>query len=212
MTFHPIKRISVAMFILGLSAVPAAQAQLSWSVRAGVAHPAGTFADYFDLGPTVGIQAGYPLRDQVELQVGADFDHYNAHSYFGLPNVNLWRFQVGVLADLLGRRNESWSVEAHASAGGANLRSQREFYLESSHFGVDLAPRNFDKKSLTGGAGVRLRFGGESRLSGFVGVSGFWANLGEEATEVLRLTEPEELDPLGSAMGYSLNAGFTMRP
>jgi hypothetical protein len=212
MTFHLIKRSSIVLFVLGLGAVPAAQAQVSWGLHAGVAHPSGTFADYFDLGPTVGFAAGYPLRERVALTVGGDFDHYNAHSYYGLPNVNLWRFQVGVLADLLGGSSEAWAVQAHAGAGGANLRSQREFYLESSTFGVDLDARNFAKTSLTGSGGLRLRFGGESRLSGFVGVAGFWANLGENATEVLRQTEPQTLKPLASALGYSVSAGFTMRP
>jgi hypothetical protein len=195
---------------IGLGAAPTAQAQVSWGFRAGVARPAGTFGEYFDFGPTVGVEAAYPLQGQVDLIAGVDFDHYNGRSYFGLPNVNLWRFQVGVQAGLVG--SDAVGLEAHASAGGANLRSQREFYLESSTFGVDLAPRTFDKKSLTGSGGLRLRFGGDSRLSGFVDVSGFWANLGEDATEVLRLTEPEELDPLSAAMGYAISAGFTVSP
>ena len=212
MTCHLIKRSSILLCMLGLGAVPAAQAQVSWGLRAGVAHPAGTFADYFDLGPTVGVEAGYPLRDKVALVLGADFDHYNGHSYFGLPNVNLFRFQVGVLADLLGGSSQGWAVQAQAGAGGANLRSQREFYLESSTFGVDLVSRTFAKTSLTGTGGLRFRFGGQSRLSGFVGLSGFWANLGESATEDLRQTEPLILKPLASALGYSVSAGFTMSP
>jgi hypothetical protein len=211
MTFQLTKRRSILLFVLGLGTVPAAQAQVSWGLHAGVARPAGTFDDYFDFGPTVGVEAAFPLRDRVDLVAGADFDHYNGHAYFGTPNVNLWRFQVGVLADLVGSRSDGVALQVQASAGGANLRSQREFYLESSTFGVDLAPRTFDKKSLTGNAGVRLRFGG-SRLNGFVGLSGYWANLGEDATEVLRQTEPGELDPLGAAMGYSVSAGFTISP
>jgi hypothetical protein len=212
MTFRLMWRSSIALFILGMGAVSGAQAQVSWGFHAGVARPAGTFADYFEFGPTVGVEVAYPLRDQVDLLVGADFDHYSGQSYFGLPNVNLWRFQVGVLADLVGTPSEGWGVQAHVNAGGSNLRSQREFYLESSTFGVDLAPRTFAKTSLTGSGGLRLRFGGGSRLSGFVGVSGYWASLGEDATEVLRQTEPEELEPLSSALGYSISAGFTVSP
>ena len=211
MTSRMMERTALALCVLALLAVSDARAQLSWSFEAGVAHPAGTFADYFDLGPTVGVEAGYPLRERVDLVVGAHFDHYNGHSYFGLPNVNLWRFQAGVLADLLGNP-DSWSVEARLSAGGSNLRSQREFYLESSTFGVDLDAREFARTSMTGSAGVRLRFGGQSRLNGFVGLSGYWANLGEDATEELRLTEPDALDPLGAAMGYAISAGFTVSP
>lgn len=210
--FRLIRRSSMVMCLLGLGLVPAAEAQVSWNFSAGVARPAGTFDDYFDLGPTVGVAAAYPLRGQVDLLVGADFDHYNGHAYFGTPNVNLWRFQVGLLADVLGSRSESWALEGHASAGGANLQSQREFYLESSHFGGDLDARTFAKTSFTGSAGLRFRFGGDSPLNGFVDVSGYWANLGEDATEDLRQTEPLELQPLASAMGYSISAGFTMRP
>ena len=197
---------------IGLGLATPAQAQVSWGFHAGVARPAGTFANYFDLGPTVGLEFARPMRDRLDLVLAADFDHYNGHSYFGLPNVNLWRFQVGVLADLVGAPSESWGIEAQVGAGGSSLRSQREFYLESSTFGVDLTPRTFAKTSVTGHGGLRLRFGGGSRLSGFVGVSGYWANLGEDATEDLRLTEPEELDPLSAAMGYSISAGFTVSP
>src|SRR5690606_1654361 len=127
---------------LGLAA-PTLSAQVSWGFRAGVARPTGTFDDYFDLGPTVGVEAAYPVLDRVDLIVGADFDHYNGHAYFGTPNVNLWRIQAGLTADLARLSAQGWAIEAHASAGGANLRSQREFYLESSTFGVDLDPRTF---------------------------------------------------------------------
>ena len=205
-------RSSIALFVLVLGAVPAAQAQVGWSFRAGVVRPAGTFDDYFDFGPTVGVEAALPLRDRVDLVAGADFDHYNGHPYFGTPNVNLWRVQAGVLAALVGNPSEGFALEGHATAGGANLRSQREFYLESSTFGVDLSAYTFAKTSLTGSGGLRLRFGGESRLSGFVGVAGYWANLGEDATDILRQTEPAELDALGAAMGYSVSAGFTVSP
>jgi hypothetical protein len=211
MSLDLIKRSATLLFVLALGTVSGAQAQgLTWSFRAGVARPAGNFGEYFDVGPSVGVEASHALRDRVALVVGADFDHYSGHSYFGLPNVNLWRFQAGVMADLVG--SESLGLQGHLGAGGSNLRSQREFYLESSTFGVDLDARTFAKTSVTGSGGVRLRFGGDSRLSGFVDLSGYWASLGEDATEVLRQTEPDTLEPLGSATGYSISAGFSVSP
>ena len=211
MSFDLIKRSALVACVLGLSAVSAAQAQVGWRFGAGVAYPAGNFANYFDLGPTVSFGLTHPLRDRVGLLVDANFDHYNSHSYYGTPNVNLWRVQVGVLADLLGGGTESWAVEAQAGAGGSNLRSQREFYSEASSFGTDLTAHTFAKTSFTGSAGLHLRFGGTARLNGFVGASGYWANLGKDATEVLRQTEPQTLKPLASALGYSIGAGFTWR-
>src|SRR5687768_3425407 len=77
MIFRHMRRSSLALFILVLGAVPTAQAQVAWSFRAGVVRPAGTFDDYFDFGPTVGVEAAYPLRDRVDVVAGADFDHYN---------------------------------------------------------------------------------------------------------------------------------------
>jgi hypothetical protein len=211
MSFDLMKRSALLLCVLGLSAVSTAQAQLNWTFSAGVAYPAGAFADYFDLGATVGVEVAHPLQDRLALVVGGDFDHYNGHSFYGLPNVNLWRGQVGLRADLLGGGSQSWAVEGNARVGGASLRSQREFYSEASTFGTDLVAHSFAKTSLTGSAGLRLRFGGESRLNGVVGASAFWANLGEKSTEVLRLTEPQTLKPLKAATGYSLNLGFSWR-
>ena len=208
-----IRRSSIALCALGLIMAPrAAQGQLAWTLGAGVAYPSGNFAHYFDLGPTVSVGVVHPLRERLDVSVDGVFDHYNGHSYYGTPNVNLWRLQVGVLADLLGGGTESWAVQAQAGAGGSNLRSQREFYSEASTFGTDLNAHTFAKTSFTGSAGLRIRFGGESRLKGHFGVSGYWANLGTGATEVLRQTEPQTLKPLSSALGYAVSLGFTMSP
>ena len=100
------------------------------------------------------------------------------------------------------------------SAGASSLASQADFWLETSTLGVvrhrDLV--SFSKKGITGGTGLRLRFGGGGRLNGFLGIAGNYTQLGSSATQVLRDTEPAVLGELKKAVSYSLTAGFSMAP
>jgi hypothetical protein len=205
---------SMMLLMLGLGAASPAQAQFTWTFGAGAVIPAGTFDDYFEHGATVGAEAAYPLQDAVDITFGADWDHYNMHSYYGTPNLNQFRFQVGILADLLGRRNEDFTVEGRVSVGASSIGSEANFWLETSTLGVVRSRDevSFSKKGLTGGAGLRLRFGGGSRLNGFLGVSGNVTPLGTSSTQVLRDTEPTKLGALSSAVSYSITAGFSMSP
>lgn len=204
----------ITLVILGLGAAPAAQAQMTWTFGAGGVIPVGTFDDYFEHGVTVGVEAAYPLQDRVDLTFGVDWDHYNSHAYFGTPNLNQYRFRMGILADLLGRRDDDFTVEGRVSAGASSIGSQEDFWLETSTLGVvrtrDLV--SFSKKGITGGAGLRLRFGGGGRLNGFLGISGNYTQLGAAATQVLQDTEPSALKDLSAAVSYSLTAGFSMAP
>jgi len=204
----------VTLLILGLGAAQAAQAQATWTASAGGVIPVGTFDDYFEHGVTVGIEAAVPLEEGVDVTFGADWDHYNSHAYFGTPNLNQYRFRVGILAAVIGSRDDDFTIEGHVSAGASSLASQADFWLETSTLGVvrarDLV--SFSKKGLTGGAGLRLRFGGGGRLNGFLGIAGNYTQLGTSATQVLRDTEPAVLGALSAAVSYSLTAGFSMAP
>ena len=204
----------ITLVILGLGAASAAQAQMTWTFGAGGVIPVGTFDDYFEHGVTVGVEAAYPLQDRVDLTFGVDWDHYNSHAYFGTPNLNQYRFRMGILADLLGRRDDDFTVEGRVSAGASSIGSQEDFWLETSTLGVvrtrDLV--SFSKKGITGGAGLRFRFGGGGRLNGFLGISGNYTQLGAAATQVLQDTEPSALKDLSAAVSYSLTAGFSMAP
>ena len=214
MKYRAIWGTPVLMLIAGLAAAPAAEAQLTWTFGAGGVIPVGTFDDYFEHGVTVGAEAAYPLQEGLDLTFGADWDHYNSHAYYGTPNLNQYRFRIGILADLLGRRDESFTVEGRLSAGASSLASQEDFWLESSTLGVvrDRDLVSFSKKGATVGGGLRLRFGGGGRLNGFLGISGNYSQLGEDATQVLRDAEPLALDALSAAVSYSLTAGFSMAP
>ena len=118
------------------------------------------------------------------------------------------------MADLLGRRDEDFTIEGRVSAGASSIGSQEDFWLETSTLGVvrDRDLVSFSKKGITGGAGLRLRFGGGARLNGFLGISGNYTQLGADATMDLRNTEPSALGELSAAVSYSLTAGFSMAP
>ena len=204
------------LLVLGLAAPRAAQAQssqLTWMFDAGLVVPVGTFDDYFEHGATASAEVAYPLQDRLDLTFGVVWDHYSSHAYYGTPNLNQWRFQAGVLADLLGRRNDGVTIEGQLRVGASSMASKEDFWREEGTLGV-IVERDrvsFSKAGVAGSAGVRLRFGGSSRLNGFLGLNGNWAQLGTDATQVLRDAEPNALAPLSSAMSYALTAGFSMR-
>ena len=200
--------------VLALGAPPASQAQLTWMFDAGLVVPVGTFDDYFEHGAAASAEVAYPLQNGLDLTFGVGWDHYNSHAYYGTPNLNQWRFQVGVLADLLGRRSDGFTVEGRLRAGASNMASQEHFWREEGTLGVDIERDRveFSKTGLAGSAGLRFRFGGDSRLNGFVGLDGNWAQLGTDATQVLRDAEPDALDELSSAMSYTISAGFSFGP
>ena len=211
-------RSSIGFIVLTLATAPPVQAQLgdlTWTFGAGAVIPVGTFDDYFEHGATAFAEAAWPLQERVDLTIGVDWDHYNSHAYYGTPNLNQWRFQVGVLADLLGRRTEGFTVEGNVRAGLSSLSNQEQFWLESSTLGVVVARdliEDWSKTGLGGSAGLRIRFGGDSRLNGFVGIQGNWAQLGADATDTLRQTEPCCLGELTSAVSYSIYGGFSFGP
>ena len=186
---------SIGMLVLGLGVAPAAQAQLSdvtWTFAAGGVIPIGTFDDYFEHGATARAEAALPLQDGLDLTLGVDWDHYNSHAYYGTPTLNQWRFQAGILVDLLGRRTEGFTVEGSVRAGLSSLASKEDFWREEGTLGVDISRDrvSFSKSGIGGSLGLRLRFGGGSRLNGFVGVGGNWMQLGTDATQVLRDAGP----------------------
>lgn len=201
------------LLALGLLAPTTARAQLTWMFDAGLTVPVGTFDDYFEAGAAASAEVAYPLRDRLNLTFGVDWDHFNSHAYYGTPNLNQWRFQAGLLADVIGKRDDVFRVEGRLRAGASNLASEEDFWREEATLGVNLARDrvSFSKTGLAGSAGLRLRFGAD-RLNGFVGVSGDWAPLGTASTQVLRDAEPNALGPLSSALSYTVSAGFTFGP
>lgn len=206
---------SAVVLALALSVPPAVRAQgLTWMFDAGLVVPTGTFDDYFEAGATVSAEVAYPLQNRVDLTFGVDWDHYNSHAYYGTPNLNQWRLQFGVLAALVGDRDGPFAIEGRARAGASSMASQEDFWREEGTFGVNIERDrvSFSKKGLAGSAGLRLRFGGDSRLNGFIGVDGNWAQLGTDATQVLRDAEPAALDELSAATSYSISAGFSFGP
>ena len=98
---------------------PAVEAQLGNLVATGytgLAVPFGTFADYADAGVSAGLQLEYPIRDPLDLVVNAGLDHLNS-DIPGLPDMRLWRYEAGVVTDLLGNSMDRWGVRAHVAAG-----------------------------------------------------------------------------------------------
>lgn len=210
MNLRIVPRSLLVLLFLVLGSAPQAHAQirdLDWRLHGGVALPLSNFGDYFKLGPTVGLDVGYPLRSSVDLKLDLDMDLINRHDFYATPRMTLWRYRVGVEADLLGDQGDDITLlRAHVGAGGTTYRST-EFWVESRPTveGERIAKTYF---TATGGVRVGLRTG--SGLIWWLSGKLNWSPINDDDSEILREAARNELGPLGSATSVAVTLGFSL--
>jgi hypothetical protein len=136
-----------------------AQGQLSelkWRLHGGVIQPLATGSEYFSLGPSVAVDAAYPLSEKVDLVVDLGWDYINTDDHNPTPVTNLWRYRVEVEGTLTGERDAGLSVHAFGGVGATTLYSHK-FYLASRTPTFD--GERLTGTSLTGTGGLRLGMG-----------------------------------------------------
>jgi hypothetical protein len=187
-----------------------AQAQgvdLNWRLHGGVAVPTSTFGEYFDVGPTVGLDVGMPLRDRLDLIADLDFDFINMNEIYPIPTMRMWRYRAGLEADLLGDDgNDMFLIHALAGAGATTFQSA-EFWVESR---PTIDGEKISKTSLTGTGGLRLGLRTGSGLVWWLTGKLNWAPMDDGDTATLREASRNALDQLGSATVLAISLGFNL--
>jgi len=202
------RRIAAGSPILVLLAATGIEAQLDRldvNPRAGAAFPVGTLADYANVGANFGLTVAYPVADPLGVFVNGEVDMLNGNSAFGLPDMNLWRYQAGVQGELLGRGRDSWSLFGHVGAGGTTFRS-KEFFLDTSPEML-----TFEGTYFTGSAGLMLVFGSSETVQGYLGSRVHWSPIDETETQVLRDRTRGQLDSLTAALSVPVTLGLRIR-
>lgn len=208
MNFRLVGRSWFVVLLLAVIAPSPVNAQLqdlNWRLHGGIVSPFSDFGEYFDYGPTVSLDAGYPIGDRLDLLVDLGFDYVNKHQFYSVPNTPMFRYQVGVEGDLLGDTGNTY-LRAHAGVGANTMRSQR-FWVESRPF---LEGERIVRTSPIGSGGVRLGLQTDSGLIWWLSGSVNWSPVDDEDASLLREGTLNELGELGSATTFRITLGFNL--
>jgi hypothetical protein len=196
-------------FLLAVAARPA-QAQLqdlNWRLHGGLAVPMSGFGEYFEFGPTVGLDVGYPLATRLDLKLDVDLDVVNRHHFYPTPDIQLWRYRLGLEVDPVGEQPDSrFLLRLHAGAGATTFRST-EFWPDNR---TSADGAKIRRTALTGTGGVRVGLRTGSGLEWWLGGKLNWSPLAAEDKDVLRDAVRNDLDPLGGAVSAALTLGFNL--
>lgn len=203
-------RSLVVLLFVTLGAAPDAEAQqldarlddVTARFQSGVAYPVGGFGDFVDPGPTFGVDLGYPVRDRLDLMLNLDLDLVRKHDIYAVPDMRLWRYQLGTEADLLGRRTSDVRVLGYVGAGATSFSS------ETFYPGTD--PQKFSNTYFTGTGGLRLGLETSPGFRWWLNGELNWSPVDEEDTEVLSQAARNELKAFGSATNVAFTIGFSV--
>jgi hypothetical protein len=197
-----------ALLVLGGAAPVRAQlSELDWALEGGVVLPMFSFGEYFELGPTVGLDVAYPLRPRMDLKLDLDFDMLNRHEFYPLPVMKLWRYRVGVEADVLGDDgSDRLLLRTQAGVGASTFRSS-EFWVESR---PTFDGEQISKTYLTGTGGVRLGLRTDIGLIWWLGGQLNWSPVDEANRGLLQEAARNSLSRIGSATSVAITLGFNL--
>jgi hypothetical protein len=214
----------VAAFVV-LGAAPSAQAQLSEvgvRLHSGMALPFGAFGGFYDPGVAVRVDVDYPVRDRVDVVLDLGLDFINSQSGTYIPDTHLWRYQLGVEADLLGDRDATFRVRPYAGLGAVTFRT-KDFQVDNStpadrSTWTNQERRNYPgylekitKTYLTGSGGLRLALDAGDNVVWWLSGGLNWSPVGESEVAILR-TVPlgAELNSFSAATNMALTLGITI--
>jgi hypothetical protein len=203
----------VLVLCLAMGAVSPAQAQLSGldvRLTAGMIFPSGTFADYFEPGPSVGLTFVRPAGDRAGLMFELAFERLGREQHTYVPYTNLWRYQVGGEVDVIGGAADVLSVRPYARVGATTFRSDY-FKVVGRVEGWESLPERFSHTYLSGTGGLRLVVRPGDGLTWFLNGEYSWSPVAEADAEVLRTVSLEPLDTFGAATTMALTMGLSFR-
>lgn len=203
----------ILIVLLGASFAMPAQAQISdlgVRLHGGVTMPVSSAGDYFRAGPSVGVDVGYPLNEQLSLKLDLDFDYMTTADIYATPATQLWRYGVGLEGNLLGdQESDLLTVQAMVGAGLSTFRS-KAFWLESRQ-PYTFEGENINQTSLAGTGGLRFGLRTSQGLVWWLTGKLNWSPVNDTNGDALRELAREELDPLGSALSVAITLGLTLR-
>jgi hypothetical protein len=201
-----------AWLVLSLVAVGAAQpahAQTKARLHGGIIQPVASTSDYFKFGPSVGVDLAFPLQDRLDLMLDLGWDYLNMTDIYPTPTTNLWRYGVGLEADLLGDTGSEAVLLKGVFGGGATTVRSHQFWLESRK-PYTFQGETINQTSLTASGGLRLGVRAQNDLVWWLTGRLTWMPVQDRNADALKELARNQLDPLGSALGASITLGISL--
>jgi hypothetical protein len=202
----------IVVLFMAAAPVPSAQAQLSdLGVRlyAGVVSPVGTFADYFEYGPSVGLTVVYPAGERANLLLDLGWDRLGREQHTYVPYTNVWHYQVGAEVDVIDGAADILSLRPYARVGATSFRSDPYTVIGRAE-GWESLPYNFSHTYLSGAGGLRLVIEPGDGITWFLNGEFGWSPVGEADAEVLRTVSLEPLERFSAATTKALTIGLSL--
>jgi len=211
MTLRMVRQCLVAVSVMTVGAAQPALSQvedIGVRLHGGLIVPTAAYGDYFRFGPSLGVDLAYPLNERVDLKLDLDMDWVQTTATYPTPDTNLWRYRLGMDALLMGDRSSRTMVQGYAGAGFTTARS-KQFWLASQetyeHQGLTL-----NETALTATGGVRLGLRTSDGLTWWLTGKMNWSPVNDEHQQYLRELSRNDLDLLGSALGFAVTLGVTL--
>lgn len=202
----------VALFCLALVAAQPGYAQevgIKARLHGGIVQPLASTGDYFKFGPSVGIDFAYPLSERLDVDLDLDWDYLNVTDIFPTPTTNLWRYRLGLEADLLGDSGDATFLLKALAAGGATTVRSHQFWLASRR-PYTFEGETINQTAMTATAGLRLGLRTPDDLTWWLTGKLNWSPIQDTNQDALQELARNQLDPLGSALSMSITLGVTL--
>jgi hypothetical protein len=200
-------RASFLLVCLVVGTALPVRAQLRWALEGGVAVPMFSFGEYFEYGPTVGLDVAYPVMPRLDAKLDLDLDVINRHEFYPLPVIKLWRYRVGVEADVLGDSgSDRLLLRTGAGVGASTFRSS-EFWVESR---PTIDGQRITKTYFTATGGMRVGVRTGVGLVWWLGGQLNWSPVDEANGGLLEEAARHSLSPIGSATSATITLGFNL--
>jgi hypothetical protein len=203
----------LGVVLLGSSEPLQAQEGILLRFDAGLVTPFGATNDYFDPGPSISGGVEFPLRERLSILANVSVDHLNNNDFWPVPDTRLWRYQVGLQADLLRAAGAGLALQVFGLIGAGTTESDR-FLPEN----FELPPpgqlpesHELMETGFSGSGGVRLGFGLNNITSGWLSAQVNYNSGDENRLLLLQDAVNDTLDPISSITTAAVRLGFAYR-
>lgn len=208
MGFHLVRRGLLGLSLAAVGSVaPVGAQELELRLHGGIVQPVASTAEYFKFGPSVSLEALYPLSDALGVTVDLGWDYLNTQDTYPTPTTNLWRYRVGIEAGLVGDE-DGFQVKAVAGAGGTTVKSHN-FWLASRQ-PYTFEGETINENVLTANGGVRLGLVDPEDINWWLTAKLHWSPIADENADALEELSYFQLDPLGSSMLATITLGVSL--
>jgi hypothetical protein len=203
----------VGALLLAARFADPAHAQLSdvrLRLHGGIVQPIGGTSDYFEFGPSVGMDAGLPLNERASVHFEVDWNYLNTTDYYPTPVTNLWGYRATVEATLLGAGGSGPRLNVFGGAGGTTVHSHR-FYRQQNPDAWDFEGERLTQTGLTATGGVRVGVVTPDGNPWWLSLNLLWMPLSDVNQQALQDLSTNQANPTGlSPLGSALNAAITL--